>query len=146
MAAFAGNSQPSADKQPRSRSSVGVGSRQPRGLPLAGVSPLDFRLGTASRTSTPTPQSTVVACATGHSAQLVAVEKYGIMTLSRAGTRSNRKPWTPARRRLTDKAGNYDLSYKLAYPSSRSWDRGDRRVDCYAAADAGNVIKESLLP
>ena len=53
----------------------------------------------------------------------------------------------PARRLpLTDKAGDYDLSYKLAYPSSRSWDKGDRRVDCYAVTDAGNVIKESLLP
>ena len=47
---------------------------------------------------------------------------------------------------LTDKAGDYALSYKLAYPSSSSWDKGDRRVDCYAVTDGGNVIMESLLP
>jgi hypothetical protein len=47
---------------------------------------------------------------------------------------------------LTDKAGDYALSYKLAYPSSSSWNKGDRRVDCYAVTDGGNVITESLLP
>ena len=47
---------------------------------------------------------------------------------------------------LTDKAGDYELSYKLAYPSSSSWGKGDRRVDCYVVTDAGNVIMKSLLP
>ena len=86
-------------------------------------------------------------CATGHSAQLVAVEKYAA-----DDSYPGREPLKQKARDackaapLTEKAGDYDLSYKLAYPSSRSWDKGDRRVDCYVATDAGNVIKESLLP
>jgi hypothetical protein len=88
-----------------------------------------------------------VDCATVHSAQLVAVEKYGADE-----SYPGREPLKQKARNackaapLTDKAHDYDLSYKLAYPSALSWDKGDRRVDCYAVTGAGNVIKESLLP
>ena len=47
---------------------------------------------------------------------------------------------------LAAAATNYDLKQRNAYPSSTSWDNGDRRVDCYVTADTGNVIMESLVP
>jgi len=117
-------------------------------LPLEGVSPLDFQLRDCFKDFDPdAQQSTVVDCATAHSAQLVAVEKYG-ENESYPGRDALKQRARDACKAapLTDKAGTYDLSYKLAYPSSRSWERADRRVDCYAVTDAGNVIKESLLP
>ncbi|WP_229994104.1 septum formation family protein, partial [Arthrobacter sp. Bi26] len=117
-------------------------------LPLEGVSPMDFQLRDCFKDFDPdAQQSTVVDCATGHSAQLVAVEKYGADESYPGREQLKQKARNACKEApLTDKAGDYDLSYKLAYPSSRSWDKGDRRVDCYAVTDTGNVIMESLLP
>jgi hypothetical protein len=149
VAAFAGSSQPSAESGSPAPAASSVSAPPSRGaLPLEGVSPLDFQLRDCFKDFDPdAQQSTVVDCATGHSAQLVAVEKYG-ENESYPGRDALKQRARDACKAapLTDKAGKYDLSYKLAYPSSRSWERADRRVDCYAVTDAGNVIKDSLLP
>ncbi len=149
VAAFAGSDQPSSDGGSPAPAASSASAPPSRGaLPLEGVNPLDFQLRDCFKDFDPdAQQSTVVDCATGHSAQLVAVEKYGADE-SYPGREPLRQKARNACKAapLTDKAGDYDLSYKLAYPSSRSWEKGDRRVDCYAVTDAGNVIKESLLP
>ncbi len=116
-------------------------------LPLEGVSPLDFQLGDCFKDFDPNAtQATVVACETGHSAQLIATETYPAPD-SYPGRDPLKKKALDACQGapLTDKSAQYVLSYKLAYPSSTSWDKGDRRVDCFATADTGNVIMESLL-
>ena len=149
VAAVAGSSQPPAESGGPAPAASSASAPASRGtLPLEGVSPLDFQLRDCFKDFDPdAQQSTVVDCATGHSAQLVAVEKYG-ENESYPGRDALKQRARDACKAapLTDKAGKYDLSYKLAYPSSRSWERADRRVDCYAVTDAGNVIKESLLP
>jgi hypothetical protein len=117
-------------------------------LPLASVSPLDFRLGDCFKDFDPdAPQSTVVACDTGHSAQLVAIEEYAAPDAYPGRDELKQKARAACKASpLADKSSDYDLSYKLAYPSASSWEKGDRRVDCYVVANTGNVIKESLLP
>ncbi|WP_277527674.1 septum formation family protein [Arthrobacter sp. ES3-54] len=149
VAAVAGSSQPPVESGGPAPAASSASAPASRGaLPLEGVSPLDFQLRDCFKDFDPdAQQSTVVDCATGHSAQLVAVEKYG-KNESYPGRDALKQRARDACKAapLTDKAGKYDLSYKLAYPSSRSWERADRRVDCYAVTDAGNVIKESLLP
>lgn len=140
--------------QPSQAEGSGAGASAPtapasRGpLPLKDVSPLDFRLGDCLEDFDPNaPQSTVVDCTSGHSAQLVAVEQYAAADAypgrdalkQRARDACKAAPLVP-------KSDSYDLGYKLAYPSSSSWETGDRRVDCYVVANKGNVFKESLLP
>jgi putative regulator of septum formation len=117
-------------------------------LPLEGVNPLDFRLGDCFKDFDPeAPQSTVVACDTGHSAQLIAVETYPAADTYPGRDPLKQKALDACKAApLTDKPADYVLSYKLAYPSSTSWDKGDRRVDCFVTADTGNVIMETLLP
>lgn len=117
-------------------------------LPLDGVSPMDFQLGDCFKDFDPdAPQSTVVACATGHAAQLVAVEHYAAPDSYPGRDELKQRARSACKAApLAAKSSDYDLSYKLAYPSSSSWEKGDRRVDCYVIAGAGNVIKESLLP
>lgn len=129
-----------------SSSSSAPANRGP--LPLAAVVPLDFQLGDCFKDFDPeAPTSTVVDCATGHSAQLIAVDHYaesdsypGLTALKDKGRETCRNA------RLAAAATNYALMQRNAYPSSTSWDNGDRRVDCYVTADTGNVIMESLLP
>jgi len=116
-------------------------------LPLASVSPLDFRVGDCFKDFDPeSSKSTVVACTTDHSAQLVAVTHYdrGDAYPGRDAmkTRARETCQTAA---LTEKSNAYNLNYRLAYPSTSSWAKGDRRVDCYVTA-SGNIIKASLLP
>ena len=117
-------------------------------LPLKDVSPLDFRVGDCLEDFDPdAPQSTVVDCATGHSAQLVAVQQYDAADAypGRDALKQRARDACKATP-LVAKADDYDLGYKLAYPSSASWAKGDRRVDCYVIATTGNVFQESLLP
>ena len=149
VAAFAGSGQASAENDSPAPAASSASAPASRGaLPLEGVSPLDFQLRDCFKDFDPdAQQSTVVDCATGHSAQLVAVEKYGADDSYPGRDQLKQKARDACKAApLTAKAGDYDLSYKLAYPSPRSWEMGDRRVDCYAATNGGNVIKESLLP
>ena len=117
-------------------------------LPLESVGPLDFQLGDCFKDFDPeAQQSTIVDCATGHSAQLIATHHYpasdaypGLTALKDKGRETCRNA------QLTAAATTYTLLQRNAYPSSSSWDNGDRRVDCYVTTDAGNVIMESLVP
>jgi len=117
-------------------------------LPQDGVSALDYQLGDCFESFDPeATESRVVACTTGHSAQLVAVHRYaesdsypGVDALKKKGREICQGAG------LTDAVANYVLMQRNAYPSDTSWDQGDRRVDCYVTADKGNVIMESLLP
>lgn len=117
-------------------------------LPLEGVGALDFQPGDCFKDFDPeAPQSTIVDCSSGHSAQLIAVHHYqesdsypGLNALKDKGRETCRSA------QLTAAATNYELKQRNAYPSSSSWDNGDRRVDCYVTADSGNVIMESLIP
>ncbi|MFF2316109.1 septum formation family protein [Arthrobacter sp. NPDC058097] len=116
-------------------------------LPLASVGPLDFRVGDCFKDFDPeASKSTIVACTTDHSAQLVAVTHYaggdGYPGRDALKTRARETCQTAA---LTEKSNAYNLNYRLAYPSTASWAKGDRRVDCYVTA-SGNIIKASLLP
>jgi Septum formation len=120
----------------------------PLPLPRESVSALDFKLGDCFEDFNPdVPTAKIVACDAPHSAQLIAVFNYpaedsypGLNTLRQKGREicSNAK--------LNAGAANYVLMQRNAYPSDTSWDKGDRRVDCYVTADDGNVIKENLLP
>ncbi|HET8878102.1 MAG TPA: septum formation family protein [Arthrobacter sp.] len=131
---------------PAAGTSSSAASRGP--LPLEGVSPLDYRLGDCFKDfDANAAKSTVVACNTGHSAQLVAVQSYAASDAYPGRDPLKQKALDACKAAvLTDKSSDYAFSYKLAYPSSSSWGTGDRRVDCYFVADAGNVIMESLLP
>jgi hypothetical protein len=116
-------------------------------LPLAGVSPLDFRVGDCFKDFDPeASKSTIVAGTTEHSAQLVSVTHYadgdGYPGRDALKSRARETCQTAA---LSEKSNAYNLNYRLAYPSTASWAKGDRRVDCYITA-SGNAIKASLLP
>ncbi|WP_181038438.1 septum formation family protein [Arthrobacter sp. ZGTC131] len=138
--------QPGAPKEIVSPATPSASARP--SLPLNGVSPLDFRVGDCFKDFDPEAiESTVVACTTDHSAQLVAVHHYDAAD-SYPGSEAMKAKAREACQRaaLTGKSSAYDLNYRLAYPSSTSWGQGDRRVDCYVTAAAGNIIKASLIP
>lgn len=109
---------------------------------------MDFRLGDCLKDFDPEAAgSSVVACDTAHSAQLIAVRAYAPTDAYPGRGPLKQKALDACKgASLTDKSASYDLSYKLAYPSTSSWGTGDRRVDCYITAAAGNVIMESLIP
>jgi hypothetical protein len=120
----------------------------PLPLPREGVSPLDFRLGDCFKDFDPNATgSTVVACDTEHSAQLVAVHNYpaGDAYPGQDALRNKGRDICQ-NAKLNQATANYVLLQRNAYPSTTSWEKGDRRVDCYVTAEAGNVIKENLLP
>lgn len=142
-----GSKQPDAAASPAAATAPSApASRGP--LPLEGVGPLDFQLGDCFKDFDPeAPQSTIVDCTAGHSAQLIAIHHYqepdaypGLSALKDKGRETCRSA------QLTAAATNYELKQRNAYPSSTSWGNGDRRVDCYVTADNGNVIMESLIP
>jgi hypothetical protein len=117
-------------------------------LPVKGVSPLDFQVGDCFKDFDPeASESTVVACATDHSAQLVAVQRYAAEDAYPGGAALKAKAQQACQSAaLTDKSNAYVLTYRLAYPSTATWRKGDRRVDCYVTAATGNVIRASVLP
>lgn len=141
-----GTQQPAADTSATASASSEPASRGP--LPLESVGPLDFQLGDCFKDfDAEAPTSTVVDCSTGHSAQLVAAEHYADGDSYPGRDPLKQKALDACKAApLTEKQADYVLSYKLAYPSSTSWNKGDRRVDCYVTADTGNVIMESLIP
>ena len=143
-----GTEQPVAAAAPAATASTSPAPASRGPLPLEGVGPLDFQLGDCFKDFDPeAPQSTIVDCATGHSAQLIAIHHYpapdaypGLTALKDKGRETCRNA------QLAAAATTYNLLQRNAYPSSSSWENGDRRVDCYVTADAGNVITESLVP
>ncbi|QNE16551.1 hypothetical protein FYJ92_17170 [Pseudarthrobacter sp. NBSH8] len=120
----------------------------PLPLPREGVGPPDYRLGDCFKDFDPAAlRSTVVACDTGHSAQLVAVFRYPAVGSYPGREALAAKALEACQAaRLAPAANEYTLNFQRAYPSSTSWESGDRRVDCYVTADGGNVINASVLP
>jgi hypothetical protein len=120
----------------------------PRALPQEGVTPQDYRLGDCFKDFDPAAlRSTVVACDSPHSAQLVAVFRYPGNDLYPGREALAAKALEACHAaKLAPAAYDYALNFQRAYPSGTSWDSGDRRMDCYVTADAGNVINTSVLP
>jgi hypothetical protein len=148
----AAQQQPAAGTSPAAAASSS-GTPALRGaLPLEGVSPMDFRLGDCFKDFDPnSPTSTVVACDTGHSAQLVAIESYAASDAYPGRDPLKQKALDACKAALlTDKSTDYMLSYKLAYPSSSSWGTGDRRVEtsswnhCCRSADRDDAALRIL--
>jgi hypothetical protein len=91
--------------------------------------------------------STVVGCDTGHSAQLVATFRYPDSADYPGAEPLKAKALEACQAaKLGAAAKQFQLNYQRSFPSSTSWQSGDRRVDCYVTADAGNVINASVLP
>ncbi|WP_251043752.1 septum formation family protein [Arthrobacter sp. ISL-48] len=120
----------------------------PLPLPREGVAPPDFRLGDCFKDFQPESlKSTIVACETGHSAQLVAIYRYPAADSYPGADALKAKALEACQAaRLAPAANDYTLNFERTYPSSTSWDSGDRRVDCYVTAAGGNVINASVLP
>ncbi|WP_426228414.1 septum formation family protein [Pseudarthrobacter sp. DSP2-3-2b1] len=120
----------------------------PLALPREGVAPAEFRLGDCFKDFDPESlRTTVVACDTPHSAQLVAVFRYPTVGQYPGREALAAKALEACQAaRLAPAANDYVLNFQRAYPSSTSWASGDRRVDCYVTADGGNVINASALP
>lgn len=120
----------------------------PLPLPRDGVPPADFQLGDCFKDFDPEAlKSSVVACDTGHSAQLVAIYRYpsgdsypGAETLKAKALEACQAA------KLAPAANDFTLNFQRAYPSTTSWESGDRRVDCYVTSPGGNVITASVLP
>lgn len=117
-------------------------------LPREGVPPADFKLGDCFKDFDPEAlKSTVVACDTGHSAQLVAIYRYPAGHSYPGGETLKAKALEACQAaRLAPAANDFTLNFQRAYPSSTSWESGDRRVDCYVTAPGGNVVTASVLP
>lgn len=120
----------------------------PLPLPREGVEPASYRLGDCFKDFDPEAlRSTVVACDTGHSAQLVATFRYPAADAYPGREALAAKALEACQAaRLAPAANEYTLNFQRAYPSSTSWESGDRRVDCYVTADGGNVINANVLP
>ncbi|UZX05652.1 hypothetical protein F8G81_21360 [Arthrobacter sp. CDRTa11] len=120
----------------------------PLPLPREGVAPAEYRLGDCFKDFDPEAlSSTLVACDTGHSAQLVAIYRYPAGDPYPGSEALQAKALEACQAaRLAPAADEYTLNFRRAYPSSSSWESGDRRVDCYVMADGGNVINASVLP
>lgn len=121
----------------------------PSALPLPReATPVDFRLGDCFSDFKPEAQkATIVACDTPHSAQLVANYTYedgdvypGVDALRAKALEACQAV------KLSASASEYVLNYERVYPSSTSWDVGDRRADCFVVAPEGNIIKTTVLP
>jgi len=120
----------------------------PQPLPREGVAPAAYAVGDCFKDFDPQAlTSTVVPCDTPHSSQLVATLRYpddgdypGADPLKAKALEVCQAA------KLSPAAKQFPLNYQRSYPSSTSWGSGDRRVDCYVAADGGNVINASVLP
>ncbi|MEV7607580.1 septum formation family protein [Paenarthrobacter sp. NPDC089322] len=108
----------------------------------------DFQVGDCFADFDPnTSKARAVACDTEHSAQLGAIHTYA-QDDSFPGTNALREKGREVcgtvklDRAAADK---YVLLQQNVYPSTTSWDRGDRRVDCFIVVESGNTITEDLL-
>ncbi len=111
------------------------------------VSALDFKLGDCfADFDSEANTAMAVACDTGHSAQLVFVFRYPAEDRypGRDALKTKAQEACKAAK-LTPKVGAYAAKYKFVYPSPTSWDKGDRRVDCFVVVDNGNSITENLI-
>jgi hypothetical protein len=120
----------------------------PLPLPREGVQPADYALGDCFKDFDPESlSSTVVPCDTGHSAQLVALFRYPERGSYPGAEALKAKALEACQAaRLGPAANDYDLNFERSFPSTTSWESGDRRVDCYVTSPGGNVITASVLP
>ncbi|MEE2522351.1 septum formation family protein [Pseudarthrobacter sp. J75] len=121
----------------------------PSALPLPReAAPADFRLGDCFADFAPESQkATIVACDTPHSAQFVANYTYQDGDVYPGADALRAKALEACQAvTLAPAAAQYVLNYERVYPSSTSWEVGDRRVDCFVKAPEGNVINASVLP
>jgi hypothetical protein len=92
-------------------------------------------------------KSTVVPCDTGHSAQLVAVFRYPEeVDYPGAEALKAKALETCQAAKLGPAADQFTLNYERSFPSSTSWESGDRRLDCYVTSPGGNNVNGSVLP
>jgi len=117
-------------------------------LPREGVAPAAYAVGDCFQDFDPQAlTSTVVACDAPHSAQLVATLQYPDSTKNPGTDALKAKALEVCQAaKLGPAAKQFQLNYQRSYPSTTSWESGDRRVDCYVTADGGNVINASVLP
>ena len=120
----------------------------PQPLPRDGVAPAAYAVGDCFKDFDPEAlASTVVACDTGHSAQLVATYRYPAAAAYPGADPLKAKALEACQAATLGPAANqFHLNYQRSFPSTTSWDSGDRRVDCYVTADTGNLITASVLP
>jgi len=120
----------------------------PQPLPREGVAPAAYAVGDCFTDFDPQAlASKVVPCDTGHSAQLVATYLYPDKAAYPGAEPLKAKALEVCQAaKLTPAANQFQLNYQRSFPSSTSWQSGDRRVDCYVTADRGNVINASVLP
>ena len=110
--------------------------------------PASYALGDCFKDFSPEAlKSTIVPCDTGHSAQLVAVFRYpegesypGAEALKAKALEACQSA------KLGPAANEYTLNFERSFPSSTSWDSGDRRLDCYVTSPGGNTVNASVLP
>ncbi|WP_236593362.1 septum formation family protein [Paenarthrobacter ureafaciens] len=108
----------------------------------------DFQIGDCFADFDPNAsKARAVACDTEHTAQLGAAFTYPTDD-SFPGTNALRDKGREVCKgiKLNDAANEYtNLLQQNVYPSPSSWDRGDRRVDCFIVVSPGSTIKEDLL-
>ena len=120
----------------------------PLPLPREGVQPAEYAVGDCFADFDPEAlASRMVPCDTPHSAQLVAVFRYPEAGSYPGAEALKAKALEACQAtRLGPAANDFQLNYQRSFPSSTSWESGDRRVDCYVTAPGGNVINASVLP
>lgn len=127
----------------------------PTPTPTATLGPLprdtdakDFQAGDCFADFDPNAtKAKVVACDTEHTAQLGAVFTYG-QDDSFPGTNALRDKGQEVCKsiKFNDAVNEYtNLLQQNVYPSTTSWDRGDRRVDCFIVVNTGSTLKEDVL-
>ncbi|MEZ2390501.1 septum formation family protein [bacterium RCC_150] len=132
---------------PEAKATPAPATSTSRGTLPAEVEAKDYQLGDcfADFDSNAT-KSKVVDCNTDHSAQLGAIFRYSPDD-SFPGTNALRDKGREICRNmmLNEASSKYPLLQQNVYPSSSSWDQGDRRVDCFIVVNSGNTVKESVL-
>lgn len=142
-----GNAGPSTGADPGVLETTATEPATPLPLPRE-IEPADYSLGDCFKDFNPEAlRSTVVPCDTGHSAQLVALFRYpdgepypGSEALKTKALEACQAA------KLGPAANEYTLTFERSFPSSTSWEAGDRRVDCYVTSPGGNNINASVLP
>ncbi|MFF1251894.1 septum formation family protein [Pseudarthrobacter sp. NPDC058329] len=142
-----GNQEASAGAAPGVLETAVTPPATPLPLPRQ-AEPASYALGDCFKDFSPEAlKSTIVPCDTGHSAQLVAVFRYpegesypGAEALKAKALEACQAA------KLGPAANEYTLNFERSFPSSTSWDSGDRRLDCYVTSPGGNTVNASVLP
>jgi hypothetical protein len=133
--------------RPAAVSTPGPATSTSRGALPANVEAKDYQLGDCfADFDSNALKARAVDCTTDHSAQLGAIFRYKAEDTFPGRDALKQKALETCRTAILSPAiANYTLINELVYPSSDSWNAGDRRVDCFLMTKSGNTIKESLL-